>query len=133
MDFRKLPTNMTYNSHYQVSVYFNCIPCPARYVCSASLEECTYPELERQENEFNILCEDCCKCRPKSMPSYFTDLTGGLRGAKQSDPYDERFFMLPDSKHDIIQIAVIVLMGVTLDIAAFGAPAPPWTPSPVCA
>ena len=106
MDFRKLPTNMTYNSHYQVSVYFNCIPCPARYVCSANLEECTYPELERQENEFNILCEDCCKCRPKSMPSYFTDLTGGLRGAKQSDPYDERFFMLPDSKHDIIQIAV---------------------------
>ena len=109
MDFRPLPTNMTYGDHYQISVYFNCVPCPARYVCEASLETCSYPELERQSNEFGILCEDCCKCRPKAMPSYFGDLTGGLRGAKQSDPYDERFFMLPDSKHDIVQVAVTPL------------------------
>ena len=109
MDFRPLPTNMTYGDHYQISVYFDCIPCPARYVCEASLETCSYPEPFRQENEFGILCENCCKCRPKAMPSYFGDLTGGLRGAKQSDPYDERFFMLPDSKHDIVQVAVTPL------------------------
>ena len=109
MDMRPLPTNMTYGKHYQISTYFNCLPCPARYVCAASKKSCTYPELFRQQNEFGVLCSDCCKCQRKAMPAYFTDATGGLQGARVSEPYDERFYMLPDSKHDIIQVSVTAL------------------------
>jgi hypothetical protein len=57
LDLRELANNMTYGSDYQISVYVDCMPCPARYKCNAQptpgVGLCTTPSLFDQTNYYN--------------------------------------------------------------------------------
>lgn len=60
MDFTNLDFNLTYGKDFQVSVYVDCKPCPARYLCdySESPPTCnTYPTIDQQQ-EFFQQCLD---------------------------------------------------------------------------
>ena len=113
MDLRKLEVNMTYDLHYQFSVYHDCTPCPVRYQCRADDSGCIFPD-EKRQAELGYMCysEDelnpgCCMCKRKRMPYYFEDTTNGLPEAFTPPiMYDYRFDMFPDNKHDIQQVSV---------------------------
>ena len=69
MDLRKLEVNMTYDLHYQFSVYHDCTPCPVRYQCRADDSGCIFPD-EKRQAELGYMCysEDelnpgCCMCK----------------------------------------------------------------------
>ena len=105
---------MTYDLHYQFSVYHDCTPCPVRYQCRADDSGCIFPD-EKRQAELGYMCysEDelnpgCCMCKRKRMPYYFEDTTNGLPEAFTPPiMYDYRFDMFPDNKHDIQQVSVV--------------------------
>ena len=48
-----LPTNMTYEDHYRLSVYLNCKPCGPRYICNANRKSCKNLSLRDQYDKLN--------------------------------------------------------------------------------
>jgi len=54
LDLKSLSNNITYGSHYKVSIYDGCKPCPPRYICDDSMtsSSCEVPLTEQME-QFN--------------------------------------------------------------------------------
>lgn len=55
LDLSGIGYNLTYGSDYQISVYVDCKPCPARYYCNYALEVPTcdnHPTKDEQEENF---------------------------------------------------------------------------------
>jgi hypothetical protein len=73
-----MPLNLTYLDHFQLSVYADCDPCPPRYRCNyVNLDKdnnptCKWPPYEEQQ-DLGFFCAECCKCRPKALPSWITN------------------------------------------------------------
>ncbi|CAM9134493.1 unnamed protein product, partial [Chrysoparadoxa australica] len=59
LDVSQLQHNMTYGKHYQLSIYLDCKPCPTQYRCNLEGETptCSYPPLERQEEQYQECLE----------------------------------------------------------------------------
>jgi len=55
IDLTGLPSNMTYNDHYRISVYLNCSPCAPNYQCKSGNNT-------------------CCLCQSHSLPTFFDSL-----------------------------------------------------------
>lgn len=51
MNFTGLESNLTYNEHFQISVYVDCKPCPPRYICELSEE----PEVSERSGGRGLL------------------------------------------------------------------------------
>ena len=64
MNLTQLSVNFTYNDHYQLAVYADCLPCPPRYTCSflTSPPSCGYPSLADQQ-AYGYTCDTCCACQ----------------------------------------------------------------------
>jgi hypothetical protein len=59
VDLRSLLRNMTYNAHYQLSVYIDCEPCKVRYDCAWY--------------EAGAVRPPCCDCQRHGLPFFFEE------------------------------------------------------------
>ena len=84
LDFTDLFRNLTYDLHYRLSVYVDCMPCAVRVICSF---ENTLP---------------CCSCERYGLPYYFED-------SSRQEPEN-----YPDNKHSIIQVSLAAMKDLTL-------------------
>merc|ERR1711871_991113 len=115
----QLTRNFTYNADYQISVYVDCDPCPARYRCARGVlkegeaPKCDFPS-ERRQAEIGYMCSECCLCKREKMPFFFEDTTGGLPMSLPRNLW--RFEGYPDSKHDMLQISVHALHPMKMTI-----------------
>ncbi|RYY36585.1 hypothetical protein EON62_01650, partial [archaeon] len=103
MNLSSVHVNLTYNDHYQLSVYGGCEPCPPRYVCEYANDPptCSWPELPTQA-ELGYLCHDCCSCQRKSMPTW-------LEIQQDTPPYF-------DNKHGIVTVTITALQDAYLTV-----------------
>jgi len=103
MDLRGLAVNFTWDSHFQLSVYADCDPCPPRYVCDFVPQPptCAYPSLAEQAS-YGYLCSDCCMCQRKRMPHWLETNT-------EVFPYN-------DNKHTIVQVQLTALRDTYLTV-----------------
>jgi len=76
LDLRDIMRNLTYDKHYQLAVYIDCMPCAVRRTCSGSATD------------------TCCTCKPYSLPYYFED---------NSHRYPSDY---PDNKHALVQVSI---------------------------
>ncbi|CAM9249368.1 unnamed protein product, partial [Phaeothamnion confervicola] len=59
LDLSSLVNNATYGKHYQLAVYVDCKPCPARYVCdyatgdATAMPTCTSPSADYQQELYD--------------------------------------------------------------------------------
>eukprot|EP00940_MAST-03C_sp_MAST-3C-sp2_P001609 g1609.t1 len=125
MDFRDIPSNFTYDKHYRVGVYVDCMPCPTRYRCDNLHDppKCSFPPFSRQL-ELGVFCEDsiadsgelipgCCQCEPEPMPHFFESEPSACDptvGPSRCIPYE-------DNKHGILQFSISALRDVKITIA----------------
>jgi hypothetical protein len=91
VDLRSLLRNMTYNAHYQLSVYIDCEPCKVRYDCAWGLRGAARPP--------------CCKCQRHGLPFFFEDTA-------HVDPAG-----FHDDKHQVLQINISPLRDLELVLA----------------
>lgn len=99
MNLTDLHVNLTYNDHYQFSVYVDCLPCPTRYLCERDKNPmiCSWPPLSVQK-EFGYLCEDCCACERHSMPRWFET--------------NIETYPAYDNKHTMVSLSVLAIRDV---------------------
>ncbi len=93
VDLRDIGFNMTYGSDYQISVYVDCKPCPARYYCNYALDvpTCdTNPTKEKQQENFQA-----CLDRNK-LPSCMFASNGTHADCEISSGAELIRFMEPD-------------------------------------
>ena len=77
MDLTGLPNNMTYEDHYRISIYVDCMPCPNRYQClydEGPKGKCDNPDDLRQWENFNR----CLQRETKTVCVTNTTLTAEL-------------------------------------------------------
>eukprot|EP00981_Chlorochromonas_danica_P002026 scaffold413_cov176-Ochromonas_danica.AAC.22 len=92
VDLSSISYNLTYGSDYQISIYVDCKPCPARYICNyeKTPATCDYYPTVTQQTEFYNKCLDRYRHQSCMMEN------GVAVPCWNSSRYNDSTFMEPD-------------------------------------
>ncbi|OQS07754.1 hypothetical protein THRCLA_00251, partial [Thraustotheca clavata] len=128
--------NMTYNDHYQISVYKDCKPCPPNYSCTLRTfpPSCTYPNgrnttgqtlyNECLKEESAEVCDEIpffCEARNSLNADGTLNTVPGCCSCERVEMpvffgANRKVLGFPDDKHGIIQFTISAISRVDLTI-----------------
>ncbi|RHY68113.1 hypothetical protein DYB30_002543, partial [Aphanomyces astaci] len=134
----QLERNMTYDDHYQISIYKNCKPCPPLYQCNLYMDPvgCTYPFNDNSTGQtmydscMSMYHDDSAICDANAL---FCETRGRVRpdgsvvpvpGCCSCERLDMPVFFdanrpvlgFPDDKHGMIQFTISAVAQTELTI-----------------